>query len=418
MIRGNTIVFFISFLSNIVKLYIIYFFNIKLVYYKTLNTELLYGNIFLLTIRRAEGILMFKEILLNVDNIETVINDYFREKYSDFKVTLNEKKTKENNKVYDVQFDGRALFLSVFINRQGKITLKIKEGKEQEEKELLAKYIIDSPKCKIGSEAKSKDLSFKNIEFDDFNSVISIIEEEEWCASCEQKEDNEIKMSYRVVGRYRDGLTIAYYKTTKKVTLQGLPLEVFNYSISFFNELLELDEVVKTMNEACKENIEVESIEDRYAKVMPNSYNKHNEKLKKSLIKSVYNLESNCQDLTCTELIFEPLRALEGHIVITLSKDYEVVKPYKSNLSMFTYDEDNDIVNFRKCHDEEKIRQKNDKVDYYKKAYGHIVRYRHRYFHWSWDDKLEEDTTLHIDDVVIAKDIILDTLKVIDEYYI
>jgi len=42
----------------------------------------------------------------------------------------------------------------------------------------------------------------------------------------------------------------------------------------------------------------------------------------------------------------------------------------------------------------------------------------HRYFHWSWYDNLEEDTTLHIDDVVIAKDIILDTLKVIDEYYI
>lgn len=361
---------------------------------------------------------MFKDILLNIDNIESVINDYFAEKYSDFKVTLNEKKTKENNKVYDVKFDGRSLFFSVFITKQGKVTLKVKEGKEQEEKELLARYIINSPKCKIGSEAKSKNLSFKNIEFEEFEGVLDIIKEEEWCASCEQKEDNAIKMSYRVVGRYRDGITIAYYKTTKTVTLQGLPLEVFNYSISFFNELLELDEVVKTMNEACNEKIQVETIEDKYAKVMPNSHNKHNEKLKKSLIKSVYNLESNCQELTCTELIFEPLRALEGHIIITLSKDYEVVKPRKGNLSMFTYDENNDIVNFRKSEDEEKIRQKNDKVDYYKKAYKHIHKYRHRYFHWSWDEELEKDTTLHIDDVMVAKNLILDTLKIIDEYYI
>lgn len=361
---------------------------------------------------------MFKELLLNVNNIEIVINDYFREKYSNYEVTLNEKKTKQNNNVYDVKFDGRELFLSVFINKQGKVTLKVKEGKEQEEKKLLATYIVNSPKCKIQGETKSKNLSFKNIAFDDFKDVISIIEEEEWCTSCNPTEDNEIKLSYRVIGRYRDGLTINYFKTTNKVTLQGLPLEVFNYTTSFFNELLEIDEVVNTMNEVCNESIGVTTIEDKFKGIMPNSYGKHTDKLEKSLIKSVYNLEATCQELTCTELIFEPLRALEGHIIITLSKDCGVVKPYKGNLSMFTYDEDNDIVSFRKSIDEDKVREKNNKVDYYKRAYRHIVRYRHRYFHWDWNEELSQDVTLHLDDIGVAKGIILDTLKLIDEYYI
>ncbi|WP_160680890.1 type II toxin-antitoxin system RnlA family toxin [Clostridium sp. C8-1-8] len=362
---------------------------------------------------------MFKEVLLNVDNIEIVIDDYFREKYSNYEVSLNQKKTKENNKIYDVQFDGRSLFLSVFINKQGKVTLKVKEGKEQEEKELLATYIVNSSKCKIQSTGKSKSLSFRNIDFNDFKNIISIIKEEDLCTSCMPFEDNEVKLSYKITGRYRDVLTVNYFKTTNNVTLQGLPLEVFNYTSSLFNELLDIDEVVNTMNEACKESILVESIEEKFTKIMPNSYDKHTEKLKKSLIKSVYNLEATCQDLTCTDLIFEPLRALEGHIIITLSRDYGVTKPYKGNLSMFTYDEDNDIVNFRKNIDEKKVREKNNKVYYYKKVYSHIVRYRHRYFHWNWNESLASDQqTLHLNDIEVAKGIILDTLKLIDEYYI
>ena len=290
---------------------------------------------------------MFKELLLNVDNIESVINDYFRENYCNYEVVLNEAKTKPNNKVYDVSFDKRKLFLSVFINKFGKVTLKVKEGKEQEEKELLAKYIINSPKCKIKSEEKNKNLVFKNIDLEDFKNVISIIDEEDWCISCTETENNETKLAYKIVGRYRDRLTVSYFRTTNKVTLQGAPLEVYNYTISFFNELLEIEEVIDTMNEVCNESVEVTTIEDKFKAVMPNSYNKHTERLKKSLIKSVYNLEVTCQNLTCTELIFEPLRALEGHIIVTLSKNYNVVKPFKNNLSMFKYDEENDIVKFR-----------------------------------------------------------------------
>lgn len=361
---------------------------------------------------------MFKELLLNVDNIESAINDYFKEKYSNHKVTLNENKTKPNNIVYDISFDRRLLFMSVFINKQGKVTLKVKEGKEQEEKELLARYIVNSPKCKIQSDTKNKSISFKNIDFDDFNRVIDIIKDEEWCSSFIPSEDNAVKLSYKAIGRYRDILTISYFKTTSKVMLQGLPLEVFNYATSYFNELLEVDEVINTMNEVCNETIELTTIDDKFKSIMPNSYGKHTDKLEKSLIRSVYNLEATCQDLTCTELIFEPLRALEGHILITLSKEYGVLKPFINNLSMFTYDEENDIVNFRKNADEEKVREKNNKVDYYKKAYKHIVKYRHRYFHWDWNAELGQDATLHLDDVVVAKEIILDTLQLIDEYYI
>lgn len=361
---------------------------------------------------------MFKELLLNVENIETVINDYFREKYSSYKVSLDEKKIKPNNKVYNVEFDGRTLFLSIFINKQGKITLKVKEGKEQDEKGLLATYIVNSSKCKLIGDTKNKSISFNNIEIDDFKKVMSLIEEEEWCTSCTLTEDHDIKLSYRIIGRYRDGLTVNYFKRSKKVNLQGLPLEVFNYTASFFNELLDIDEVINTMNEACNNNIEIDNIEQKYVNLMPNSHDKHNDKLKKSLIKSVYNLEVTCQNLTCTDLIFEPLRALEGHIIITLSENYGIVKPYRNNLSMFKYIEKDDIIKFKYDEDKSKVEEKDDKLDYYINAYRHIVKYRHRYFHWGWNEELGKDTTLHLDDIEVAKEIILDTLKLIDEYYI
>nr|WP_281417477.1 hypothetical protein [Clostridium algidicarnis] len=172
------------------------------------------------------------------------------------------------------------------------------------------------------------------------------------------------------------------------------------------------------MNEACDNNIEVDSIEQKYVNLMPNSHDRHNDKLKKSLIKSVYNLEVTCQDLTCTDLIFEPLRALEGHIIITLSKNYGVVKPHVNNLSMFKHTKKDDIIRFRFDEDKNKIEEKDDKLDYYINAYKHIIKYRHRYFHWDWNEKLSQDVTLHLDDVEDAKGIILDTLKLIDEYYI
>ena len=360
---------------------------------------------------------MFKDLMLNINNIETVINNYFKERYSNYTVTINEKKTKKNNTVYDVNFDGRYLFLSVFITNKGKVTLKVKEGKEQEEKLKLAEYITNSSICKINRDTKNKHVTLRGLKIDEFQEVIEAIESEEWCDKCNLELDDSTKKVYKVTGVHRDVLTVTYFKTTKNTTLQGLPLEVFNHTIAFFNELLELDEVVNTMNEVCGDTIKLYSIEEKYKCILPHSHNKHNEKLKKSLIKSVYNLESNSQDLTCTELIFEPLRALEGHIIITLDKDYGIIKPYKNNLSMFKYDEETDKVSFRRLEYEEIIKSKDDKIDYYKKAYAHIIRYRHRYFHWNWNSELAIDTTLHLDDVITAKQIINDTLNLIDEYY-
>ena len=40
---------------------------------------------------------MFKDLNINIDNLETVINEYFKQKYSNVNVALNPKKTTEKN---------------------------------------------------------------------------------------------------------------------------------------------------------------------------------------------------------------------------------------------------------------------------------------------------------------------------------
>lgn len=38
---------------------------------------------------------MFKDLMLNINNIETAINNYFKERYLNYTVTINEKKLRK-----------------------------------------------------------------------------------------------------------------------------------------------------------------------------------------------------------------------------------------------------------------------------------------------------------------------------------
>ena len=113
--------------------------------------------------------------------------------------------------------------------------------------------------------------------------------------------------------------------------------------------------------------------------------------------------------------VFEELRALEGHVKITLYNDFNIKSSNKyGTLNMFSYDDEANEVSIKPKY--EGLMKNKD--EYYKKAYKHIVIYRHAYFHWDFPNDFGIDETKQIDDIVEAKALIRDTLALIDEYYI
>lgn len=368
--------------------------------------------------RVEDGVLMYTDLLLDNTKIEQVINKYFEKKYNNTKV-LPDVKPNTNNFTetrYNVEFDDKKLFLSVFINSKGKTSLKVKEGKLQDEKAKLADFIIKECKLADGNQ-KNKSMLFKNIDFSDFEETLELIREEELCTSLIKDKDDKKEVIYKLKCKYNDIVTVTYNKSTSNVRIQGLPLLLYNLCVSYINELVEVDDVVSNLEKNFNQNVSTSTVEEQFKLYLPNSHDKHTEKLKKSLLRAVYNLNINSQEYTCTDLVFEVLRALEGHIKITLNRDYEITssKVY-GNLDMFKYDYDNEIASI-KSQAKRKIKSKNDKVNYYEKAYKHIIIYRHKYFHWDFPDEFGNDGTVQINDIDDAKNLIRDTLKIIDEYY-
>lgn len=362
---------------------------------------------------------MYTNLLLDFRKIGQAVDIYFKDNYTKYSINTSERERKDKCKeiTYNITYDNKKLFLTTFLKGNGRTSLKVKEGKEQEEKEKLAEFIANSSICKMADKSDSnRSMKFKKIDFINFKGTINLIKEEDLCVNIVKSKDDD-KLIYKLEGKYNDKIVITYYKTNNNLMIQGTPLTLYNLCLSYINELVDLDDVVDNLEDNYNQNVKKLTVEEQYKIYMPNSYNKHTDKLKKSLLKAVYNLNIDCQKYTCTDLVFEPLRALEGHIKLTLNRDYKVSSPNPyGNLSMFKYNHDNDVVTLLEPTRQKVISIK-DRVLYYEKAYKHIVMYRHKYFHWDYPDEFGQDETKQIDNVEDARQLIIDTLKLIDEYY-
>lgn len=358
---------------------------------------------------------MFKELLLDNSKIEDSINDYFNINYDEVSITDKIDDHDNYKKIrYNINFDDKSLFLDVFINSKGKTTLTVNQGKMQDEKKKLAEFIVDE--CTItDKEHANKSCLFENVDFEKFIGVIKLTEKEDSCENITKEVDTEEKVIYKLKGKYNDTVTVTYFKTKSNLRVQGLSLLLYNLFTSCIYEIIDTKDLVNQLDNNLKQNSGTGTVEGQYKCYLPNSYDKHTEKLKKSLLKSVYNLNVNSQEYTCTELVFEVLRALEGHIKITLYNDFNITSSSKyGTLNMFSYDDEANEVSIKPKYEG----LMGNKAEYYKKAYKHIVIYRHAYFHWDFPNDFGIDETKQIDNIDEAKVLIRDTLSVIDEYYI
>lgn len=368
---------------------------------------------------------MFKDLNINIDNLETAINEYFKQKYSNVNVALNPKKTTEKNKVYDINYDENYLFISIFIKDNGKYTIKVKEGKNQHEKEKLAQYIVEKCSCDINDvqeEAINETYTYKNIDSETIDGLITMFKTDELIESIDEVRNDGIRIIYKIIGLNKDKLTMTYYNT-KKVVIQGKEKETFSYIRAIFDSIIGEEEVVKTLNENYKADTELSEIHRKYNEVMIYSKDEHSEEFKKSLLSTMYNLVVDCQKSTYTDFIFEPMRLLELHIIKTLYVDFGIRRPENTekrrynNLYVFKRDRGTGQVTFRNEDDRVKVADKG-KEEYYLKAYNHIYNFRHSlYFHTDYNFELDTEIINHIEDIQEARNLILDTLRLIDEYY-
>lgn len=367
---------------------------------------------------------MYIDLNINIDSIESVITEYFKQKYSEVKVALNHKKTKEKNKVYDINYDGNYLFISIFIKDNSKYTIKVKEGKNQDEKEKLAQYIVEKCSFNIGDneEGFNATYTYKDIDLETLDNLVDMFKLDEQIESIEKTISDEIKTIYRIVGINKDKLTMTYYKT-EKVVIQGKEKETFSYIRVIFDSIIGEEEIVKTLNENYNADTELSEIDRKYKEVMIYSKDKHSEDFKKSLLSTMYNLIVDCQKSTYTDFIFEPMRLLEVHIIKTLYEDFGIRRPDNterrrySNLYVFKRDQYTEEITFRNEDDRVKVADKG-KEEYYLRAYNHICKFRHSlYFHADYNFELELEIINHIEDIQTARTLILDTLTLIDEYY-
>ncbi len=342
--------------------------------------------------------------------------NYAKDNYSTY--SLSKTTNNQFNIRYNLVLDGKALFLDFFFNNKGGTTIQTTNGKEQDVKLKIAEYISTNALCVMaGKDENNRSMTFQNISVEEYNSIIELIKEDtENCSSILSEQNSENSNITKFEGKWSDKVTIVYTKSTKRARVQGRPLLLYNVITSYFNELVDVEKVVETLEENYGYNIEKEQVENQFNVYLPNSYNKHTDKLKKSLLKAVYNLNITSQEYTCTELTFEVLRALEGHIKLTLFNDYGINSPNRfGTLEMFKFNNYTD-----KAYLLEPVRSivgTSTKISYYEKAYKHLVIYRHKIFHWDYPDEFG-DETIQLENSEDAKGIILTILALIDEYYI
>lgn len=368
---------------------------------------------------------MFKDININMDNIENIIRDYFLTKYLKVEISLDENKSNESNKVYNIYYDDNFLFISIFVKSNGKYTIKIKEGKNQEEKELLAKYIFqqcNGEDIASEEEAVNQTYTYKNIDIDTIEALVELLRNDELIDFIEEARKDDVRTIYKVIGKYKDKLTLTYYNT-EKVVIQGKAKETFSYVRAIFDSTIGEEEVVQALNENYEADTGISDIDRKYNEVMIYSKDKHSETFKKSLLSTMYNLIVDCQKSTYTEFIFEPMRLLETHIIKTLYEVFGVKRPDNTekrtynNLYVFKRDKHTGDISFRYENDRVKVASKG-KEEYYLRAYNHIYQIRHSlYFHGDYNFELGFEIINHIEDINTARSLIIDTLKLIDEYY-
>lgn len=204
-----------------------------------------------------------------------------------------------------------------------------------------------------------------------------------------------------------------HYNTTSRIVIQGRPLLLFNEALVYITELVDLYSVPKLFNDNYKIEIKKDDILIQFESYLPNSCKYFQPKMKKVLLQSIYNLNLSGEMFTYDFLVFPALKALEGHLKMILSehsinidqRGFEIFYSTDNGQNYILKDSYVDLITCTK------------KRKYIEDAYGHYNRQRHTLFHWA-NPAAPFDQTRILESNGQARGLIMDTLKIIDQYFV
>ena len=354
----------------------------------------------------------YKSLNLVRGNIIGSIKNFCSINFSESSVDNNFEEKDNTRRRLNIVGDEKKFHMDFHFNSNGTTTIEDFGGNHVSIKQELAYFIKNDSNCQMGDNSKNKWFVAKNIKNNDFDSIIELIKESEYFKSIVEEKTDEGKSFHQYKGVYNENLTIEYYNT-KTVVLKGRPLLLFNEVMAIIAELIDLDDIPKVFNDYYNVSIMKDDISEQYEVIMKNSWNKQPSTLKKVLLQSVYNSNLEGDMFEYTYLVFPALRALEGHLKY-IAKNYSLALQKDQVGSLYYYDKTNKKYYLSSVNS---AKLDHNKIKHMEKAYNHYHVNRHGLFHWN-DVTLPLDNTRTIDSIGEARQLITDTLKLIDEYYI
>lgn len=242
----------------------------------------------------------------------------------------------------------------------------------------------------------------KDIKFEDENEIeINVIDAKEYLKRIEVQFIN-------------DRVTINCYKGNKSY-VQGKQSVLLQKLISYAIEKLPTDSsVIETLNAYHALTIEEIEVENNFRRMLPNfpisfSDTKHYN----NLLSAVYNtmLVGYMPDYTC--LLMPIFRAMEYYLHRILHDKLGKNTETKDDTNNFSYfNKDNSTLRYYYNSDSNNLDA--HQINFLDDVYNYYNKIRHPYTHWS----LNSIDVKVVTEISVAKDLIIEGLKLVDRYYI
>lgn len=213
-----------------------------------------------------------------------------------------------------------------------------------------------------------------------------------------------------IISSDNEKVTIIYYKSKEKLTVQGKPQAIFTVLSTYVTELIDGDQISDVFNPYYQVNVDKTIIEAEYDGYLLNKNIPFTEKLDNSIKQAIYNLNLNGEMYDYTFLAFPIIRALEGFLKLILNKH---AIELKDNFDMFELKDNGTYKLAEKYHS--KVGSPGI-ISYIGKLYRYYNKHRHSLFHW--DNPSSGTDTTRILDSKHWQIFITDSLQLINEYFI
>lgn len=257
-----------------------------------------------------------------------------------------------------------------------------------------------------------------NIEYEDLIQIVELLKEDFEDANYVIEDTlTGKKITVETYNPKYQRVVISHYKKKNKIQIQGKKEELFHGLSLFIIELIECNEIPQFLNTVHNLSVDNDVVEEAFLQCFPNSHDKFPSAVKNYLHQAVYNLHITGNNMYATNFLVEPaIRSLEAILKIALKdNDIPIRKETMNYDSFFVFESAEDRYILKEQYKKETHSE--ELLGYLSEAYTFFNKNRHTLLHWD-DPTAPIDTSRVLNTVVEAHTLIIDTIKLIDKYYI